>query len=77
MDCTKFLSHLTSKLLERSPLKYKLVRHLFCLNPKRMVKETEECTKAFEDVLSKLKQSGDPVLQQMTYWISIKASSKL
>ena len=54
MDCTKFLSHLTSKLLEQSSLKYKLVRHLFCLNPKRMVKETEECTKAFEDVLSKL-----------------------
>ena len=78
MDCTKFLSHLTSKLLERSPLKYKLVRRLFCLNPKRMVKETEECTKAFEDVLSKLIETKwRSSTARITYWISIKASLKL
>ena len=34
-------------------MKYKLVT-TNCLNPKRIVEETEECTKAFEDVLSKL-----------------------
>ena len=54
MECTKFLSHVTNKLLEQSPLKYKLVRRLFCLNPMRMVSEPEECAKAFEDVLDKL-----------------------
>ena len=54
MECIKFLSQVTNKLLERSPLKYKLVRRLFCLNPKKMVTEPEECTQAFEDVLDKL-----------------------
>ena len=33
MDCTKFISHVTSKILERSPMKYKLVRSFYCLNP--------------------------------------------
>ena len=85
MDCTKFLSHLTSKLLERSPLKYKLVRRLFCLNPKRMVKETEECTKAFEDVLSKLIETkwrsgtaADDLLDQYKSFLKVaKKDSKL
>ena len=54
MECIKFLSQVTNKLLERSPLKYKLVRRLFCLNPKKLVTEPEECTQAFEDVLDKL-----------------------
>ena len=85
MDCTKFLSHLTSKLLEQSPLKYKLVRYLFCLNPKRMVKETEECTKAFEDVLSKLiktkwrsSTAADDILDQYKSFLEVaKKDSEL
>ena len=51
MDCTKFISHVTSKILERSPMKYKLVRSLYCLNPQKMSDLPEACSKAFEIVL--------------------------
>ena len=51
MDCTKFISHVTSKIHERSPLKYKLVRSLYCLNPQKMIDLPEACSKAFEILL--------------------------
>ena len=54
MECTKFISHGTSKILERSFMKYKLVRSLFCLNPQKMIELPEESTKAIEIVLLKL-----------------------
>ena len=54
MECTKFISYGTSKILERSPMKYKLVRSLFCQNPQKMIELSKECTKAFEIVLSKV-----------------------
>ena len=54
MECVKFLANLTHKILARSPLKYKLVRSLFFLNPKKMGEVPEECSKAFEAVLTKL-----------------------
>ena len=54
MECTKLISHGTSKILERSPMKYKPVRSLFCLNPKKIIVLPEEYIKAFEIVLSKL-----------------------
>ena len=54
MDCTQFMARVTNKILERSPMKHKLVRNLFCLNPQKMVELPEECIKAFEIVLTKL-----------------------
>ena len=45
MDYTKFISHVTSKILERSPMKYKLVRSLYCLNPQKMIDLPEACSK--------------------------------
>ena len=54
MECVKFLSNLTHMILERSPLKYKLVRSLYCLNLKKMAEVPEECSKVFEAVLTKL-----------------------
>ena len=54
MDSTKFISHVTSKILERSPMKDKLVRSLYCLNPQKMIDLPEACSKAFEIVLKKL-----------------------
>ena len=78
MDCTKFLSHVTSKILERSPLKYKLVRSLYCLNPQKMIGSPEECTKAFEVVLSKLIETkwrsstaADDLLEQYKCFLHI------
>ena len=57
MECVRFLSNLTHKILERSPLKYKLVRSPFCLNPKKMAEVPEECSKAFETVLTKVTET--------------------
>ena len=37
MECAKFLSHVTDKILERSPMKYKLVRNLYCLYPQKII----------------------------------------
>ena len=54
MDCTKFISHVTSKILERSPMTYRLMRSLHCLNPQKMIDLPEACSKAFEIVLKKL-----------------------
>ena len=54
MECLQFLSKLTDKILEKSPMKYRLVRSLICLNPKKMVTVPNECSKAFEVVLCKL-----------------------
>ena len=51
MDCTQFISHVTSKILERSPMKYKLVRSFYCLNPQKMIDLPEACSKTFEIVL--------------------------
>ena len=54
MDCAKFISYVASKILERSHMKYKLVRSLYCLNPQKMIDLPEACSKAFEIVLKKL-----------------------
>ena len=54
MECVQFSSNFTHKILERNPLKYILVRTLFCLNPKKMAEVPEECSKAIEAVLTKL-----------------------
>ena len=47
MDCTKSISHVASKLLERSAVKYKLVRSLYCLNPQKMIDLPEASSKVF------------------------------
>ena len=54
VESVKFMSNLTHKILERSPLKYKLVRSLFHLNPRKMAEALEDCSKAFEAVPTKL-----------------------
>ena len=54
MECTKFISHGASKILERSPMKYRLVRGMFCLNPQKMIELPKEFSKVFEIVLSEL-----------------------
>ena len=78
MECTKFISHGTSKILEKSPMKYKLVRSLFCLNPQKMIDLPEECTKAFEIVLSKLIEAkwrsssvADDLLEQYKCFLQV------
>ena len=54
INSTKFISHVTSKILERSSMTYKLVRSLYCLNPQKIIDLPEACSKAFEIVLKRL-----------------------
>ncbi|KAJ8403281.1 hypothetical protein AAFF_G00354980 [Aldrovandia affinis] len=53
-ECITFLSSLTSKLLEKCPLKYPLVRHLTCLNPHEIVKSSTEPAEHFGRILTML-----------------------
>ena len=78
MECTKFISHGTSKIHERSPMKYKFVRSLFCLNPQKMIELFEECIKAFKIVLSKLIETkwrsssvADDLLEQYKCFLQV------
>ena len=78
MKCTKFLSHVTNKILERSPMKYKLVRSLYCLNPQKIYEQPEKCTKAFEVVLTKLIENkwrsssiADDLLEQYKSFLQV------
>ena len=78
MECAKFLSHVTGKILERSPMKYKLVRNLYCLNPQKIIEVPERCTKAFEVVLTKLienkwrsSSTADNLLEQYKSFLQV------
>ena len=76
MDCTKFISHVTCKIHERSPMKCKLVRSLYCLNPQQMIDLPEACSKTFEIVLIMLvgarwrsNIAADELLEQDKYFL--------
>ena len=78
IDCTKLIFHVTGKILERSPMKYKLGRSLYCLNPQKMIDLPEACSKAFQMVLKKLIEARwRSMQQQMSYWSRTNASYNL
>jgi hypothetical protein len=43
VDCQTFLVSMTRKIIERSPMRYKIVRLISCLSPKRMFESKEVC----------------------------------
>ena len=51
INCKAFLTRTTEKLLEKSPLKFPVVRHLRCLNPQIMAGPLEFSAKLFERLL--------------------------
>ena len=53
-DCVELLTALVSKIQERSPLKYSLVRSLCCLDPKLIYKDSMACIGKFSDMCKKL-----------------------
>ena len=84
LECTKFISHGTCKIFERSLMKYKLVRSMFCLNPQKMIELPEECAKAFDIVLSKLIEAkwrsssvADDLLEQYKCFLEVIKSMTL
>ena len=53
-SCSTMLKNIMLEMLERSPLKYILVRSLSSLNPKNMVNYKADSTKMFTRVMDKL-----------------------
>ena len=55
-DCLKFLESLTSKFVEKSPLKCAVVRNARSLNPEIMCMTPEKSTKLFKSLVDNLVQ---------------------
>jgi len=53
-NCIEFLKQLSRKLMERSPLKYKMARNLMTLNPIYIASNQEAATTRFANVLQQL-----------------------
>ena len=53
-NCLTFLQQLSRKLMERSPLKYKMARNLMSLNPMYIASSPESATTRFSNVLQQL-----------------------
>lgn len=56
--CVILVKNLTKKLVERSPLKYPLVRNMTCLNPSYMVKNERSSSEKFSGILMVLMDLG-------------------
>ena len=58
-ECITFLQYLTSKLLERCPLKYQVIRVLNACDPRYFIQNPDQAIKKFEILLCKfLETSG-------------------
>ncbi|CAN7985972.1 unnamed protein product [Ixodes hexagonus] len=73
MECKQFLINATKKVLERSPLRFPVVRGLSSLDPRQMCSRPDECLAGFRKVLDVLITAGrmtdhqrDTVLAQYT-----------
>ena len=53
-QCLTFLQTLSTKLLERCPLQYPVVRYLTCLDPRYMAARPEQATNKMTQLLKKL-----------------------
>lgn len=51
MECKDFLAKTASKLLDKTPINYQLVRSMSCLDPRLMASEKEGCVKKMKRVL--------------------------
>ncbi|CAN7986698.1 unnamed protein product, partial [Ixodes hexagonus] len=73
MECKQFLINVAKKVLERSPLRFPVVRGLSSLDPRQMCSRPDECLAGFRKVLEVLITAGrmtdhqrDTVLAQYT-----------
>jgi hypothetical protein len=57
MECRAFLSAMTAKILERSPVKYRLVRFVSCLVPAAVLHGTSSARGNFSGLVEKLFES--------------------
>lgn len=52
MECKDFLAKTASKLLDKTPINYRLVRNMSCLDPRLMASEKEGCVNKMKRVLA-------------------------
>ena len=71
MECKGFLAKTASKLLDKTPINYRLVRNTSCLDPRLMASEKEICVNEMKTVLEILVEAhrlkddeGDEVINQ-------------
>ena len=53
-DCIILMSRMISKLQERNPLKYQIVRCMSCIAPTKLINEKDECILKFSKIVEKL-----------------------
>ncbi|XP_070378833.1 uncharacterized protein [Dermacentor albipictus] len=58
MECKRFFISVTKKVLERSPLRFPIVRNLSSLDPRQMCTKPDECLASFRRVLDALITAG-------------------
>ena len=85
-ECKSFLLKVTSKLREKCPLKYILLRYLMSLDPKEMAEEKDFCRKIFDGLLRELVKANritegpsacDEIRSQFHDFIDCAVSKKL
>ena len=54
MQCKACLKSIAAKMLEKAPIKYPIVRHVTCLDPREMAQTPDYCKKRLERLLFKL-----------------------
>ena len=59
IECRKFLQSMVARLMEKSPLRYSVVRHAECFDPNELCRvSTEKNVKKFKKLLACLQRSG-------------------
>jgi len=56
-ECMQGLVKVIRKLLEKSPLKFPVVRQIACLDPTKMISDPERCIRQMKSVVQTFLQS--------------------
>ena len=71
MQCKEFLIGVLKKILEKSPVKYSIVRYMACLDPRSMANDRSKCRNDFQNLMKHLisikridSDSAETVLRQ-------------
>ena len=51
LQCKACLKSIAAKMLEKVPIKYPMVRHVACLDPRKMLQTADSCKKYLERLL--------------------------
>ena len=77
MECKDFLAKTASKLLDNTPIHYRLVRSMYYLDPRLMASQKEGCVQKMKRVLEILVEAQrlkcDEVIYQFgQFWMNVQ-----